>query len=669
MKRWTHGGRRRRISACLARAALLAGVMAAAPACLFVPRAKVLVESFNGGLIDSDRDPSRTREQVARELTAEVVMSAVADGYFGQGDPHARRVPHEVASWVAEAREHAAELADRVVDLKARVDRTDEDTGDHKAPNPWETQVDTKETLDLSDLFAKWIPEAPALPGAQLCVDVPSVQDAPPPLPRLDLAAYHLDRIRFTAGLERAVRQIAELYEERLVDRDTIRQGFELGLGEVEAYLRARHWTRRLERPVTGIVVKGGASTGFYSAGVTWVALNLIDHCLRDAKCRKYSGDPRLNLLSGTSTGATVVAVVDLFNTEWDAVPEGKVAPSPSRALQLLATWYTHLGSGDLYCVRNRLVTDLIVKQQGLVEFNGARSLLRQHLNDRTKNNMSELILNAVDFQSGRLLSISDQDPSMVRTSTDVVAAVEASFVLPFIAKPVPRLIVHGHMVPGTYLDGGIRSEIPLMPLARRGAERALVVSSSSSITGGSKPLQNAAEIAARYIDVSTGGIMESELSHARRVAEIVRNDEIDTCMQDAALNAIFSSQELHKRAPFCQGRWSKVCVASEEGEDSVQGGKSHALWQVMGIFRDEWETDAVSGYDFDPAKVTPLFFAGMDAARLRCKELARFLGVVAGAGKAADAKLAAWCSELPTYLPERSSDEGKEVQSCEDTP
>jgi hypothetical protein len=99
-------------------------------------------------------------------------------------------------------------------------------------------------------------------------------------------------------------------------------------------------------------------------------------------------------------------------------------------------------------------------------------------------------------------------------------------------------------------------------------------------------------------------------------------------------------------------------------------------LWQVKGIFRDEWQTDAVSGYDFDPAKVTPLFFAGMDAARVRCEELAQFLGIVPSAppeiagplaARAQRQKLAGWCSALPTFLPEEGSGEGEEMRSCED--
>jgi hypothetical protein len=98
-------------------------------------------------------------------------------------------------------------------------------------------------------------------------------------------------------------------------------------------------------------------------------------------------------------------------------------------------------------------------------------------------------------------------------------------------------------------------------------------------------------------------------------------------------------------------------------GPEREPDSASHisALWQVKGIFRDEWRTDAANGYDFDPAKVTPLFFAGMEAARVRCAEIARFLGVVAS-----KEALARWCGELPTYLREEVSSPGEELRSCD---
>src|SRR6185437_12875612 len=74
-----------------------------------------------------------------------------------------------------------------------------------------------------------------------------------------------------------------------------------------------------------------------------------------------------------------------------------------------------------------------------------------------------------------------------------------------------------------SYLDGGIRSELPILPLVRRGAERVLAVGSGASMVNEVGRIPTAIQIGTRYIDVNTGAVTETEIDYAQRLAESVR--------------------------------------------------------------------------------------------------------------------------------------------------
>jgi hypothetical protein len=245
-----------------------------------------------------------------------------------------------------------------------------------------------------------------------------------------------------------------------------------------------------------------------------------------------------------------------------------------------------------------------------------------------------------------------------------------ASALLPLIGSPVLHLPVGRRFDPSrpdetepAYLDGGIRSELPLLPLARRGAERVLVVSSAASVLGETRRLENAIQIATRYIDVSTGGIAESELAHARRHAESVRSSEIEACydwLKESSAALCPGKEcdfpricELRDFAGACSRR-SKSPPDEARRPQAALASYVEPHWRILGVFRDEAEIEPLKGYDFDPVELRRLFRAGAEEARLRCHEIARLLGVAPERGPldpALEAKIVRWCStELPRH-------------------
>jgi len=300
-------------------------------------------------------------------------------------------------------------------------------------------------------------------------------------------------------------------------------------------------------------------------------------------------------------------------------------------------------------------------------------------------------VLNVVDFRSGRLLSLSDQGE--LRTRDHLVKAAVASAALPAIVEPVEELpidIPDGGGIPpatvGTYLDGGIRSEIPLLALARRGAERTLVVSSGSSVLNDTGPLTQAGKIAARYIDVSTGGVTESELAHAQHWVESVRFAELQECTRRLRTPRPGESQPTCTESgcspsAICEGRYAQACTGdAARGDERSMETRIEKLWRVDKIFRNETEVARSAGYDFRPAELRRLFQAGAEAARQRCLNLAELLGLIESAQDVAPAlrcKLIAACSRPlpprstcdPLFGDDKPDPDDIEVRECGEPP
>jgi predicted acylesterase/phospholipase RssA len=600
----------------------------------------VIPKAYNSGALggypgDPQHDPADRR----RRLVTAVVKAELVDGYFGQGDS----LPADsIDAWLARGAQDTAAFCWQVVDWatnkRANTVWTCPGAPERAiAPKAARDLFKTRSMSDtlehLSDVVERWSPRQhrPVCPS-------PGVRDD------AAIAAFS-DHVRFHHAIERAVQGLVPALVEGLIDTNAIVDGAREAMQEARAYLRQRTWKRRLDSHVTGLVVQGGAVDGIYSAGAVWVVLHLINGCDEDEICSSHGTlDFRLRLLSGTSTGAMVSTATDVFNSCADAVCRNRV-------LDQIVQWFTCLGLNDLYCVRNNSVADLLSTQAGALEFDGIGEQLRSVVSCQTMTTGSELILNTVDFRSGRLFDLSDQDPAELQTPEDVVQGAIASAVLPAIARPVQRLPVnYDPAVPAVYLDGGIRSELPILPLVRRGAERVLVVSSSASTVSETAYLKDALSIAKRYIDISTGGVSESEILHAERQVESVRLGENDNCTDHAS--DVCSGH--CAPAMLCEGRWDEVCVPSERREEGAtkapkakvprapEESRIGELWQTLSIHRDEEKVASVPGYQFDPKLARQLFEAGAESARARCLEIARLLGMNITTSEASIVK---WCA------------------------
>jgi len=505
-------------------------------------------------------------------------------------------------------------------------------------------------------------------------------------------ASQHADAARLSAGLELAAIDVAQLIDEEVVTFDQAVRGLDRALDEAAAYLTARRWRPTVDSPTLGLSVKGGASSGVYSAGVTWRVLTMLER-YRDWRRNNasHAGIPadaaRFDLAAGTSAGAIIAAAVDLFHQDACVIDPKATAIRADRALtpgpaylagrlpatgpvcqdyarRILATVFTCVDQGTLYCVDSRPIWAVADEQKGLMEFDGLRELIARYIGPLAPTNAMELVLTTVDFRWGELYVQTDQDPSTVfqppagaiatdKTMADVHASIEASFVLPFIAWPVEELRIAGADPGrrGVYLDGGIKSEIPIISLAQRGAQKTLVVGSAPPRITPTKPQTSALEIAARYLDVSLSAVTESEWNAVVPVADYIETFERAACME--LLDGDTTGGTFAAGA-FCGGDLAAACGATPRSRS----------FDRLGIFRRE-DIDPSIGYTFDPIQMRRLFDAGAAAARANCRELATFLGL----GDVPNAELDVWCNETPRIEPGLCEETGEDYRTCDFEP
>jgi predicted acylesterase/phospholipase RssA len=577
-----------------------------------------LVNKFNTGFLDSNGDPCHDPEQRSQGMVRELVTHELMDGFFTQGSSTG-----PVALWAIKASTEPEAFVGYVI---ASAKALGSDLPWSPVPARPEFEAFTAPSSPARDRVAAlgkhWRGPPTEAPGAAIC-------EADGKL--LPAAAELSDALRFNAALERAAADVTAIAIEGLVNEAEVRDGAREAFAETAQYLARRTWQRHFDRHVNGVVIKGGASTGLFSAGVVWVALNLIMNCMADNApdgCHAAVPDPRFALVSGTSTGAMISVATELFNN-------AKTDAERRTALDRLAGWFTCVGDNDLYCVQKNDALAMLGTQRGLLQFDGLEQLLDRNVTGDMFRNQSELVLNTVNFRTGTLLDLSDLDE--LKTPSDVVQAALASAVLPFIGEPVPHLPVdYNPRYQQTYLDGGIRSELPILPLVRRGAERVLIVSSDASVTGESNQLSNGLDIATRFIDVAIGGVTESEVQHAERHVESVRLAEIDACKSSSdTIRACQGSKSPDACVTaFCQGDWAAVCAVQPPPPEKkpmkstfdLTDQRIASLWGTRSFFRNESEVQGLHAYDFDSTSERRLFLAGAEAGRVRCAEIARLL-------------------------------------------
>jgi predicted acylesterase/phospholipase RssA len=647
--------------------------LAAASGCL---RTSVLVQKFNDGVIETGvGDPKHPPVALRKEKVERRVEQELIDGYFGQSGPAAR-----VAWWL----------------------RRDGGTEHPGAPNAkWFSTAVGNWLCDHGKTAHVGCPAPPAAiaetdaggpAGARENAQTKLTQSiagftAPPaealvPLcssgVRNDAAVEVLaDTIRYRLALRRAVEGAALLVDEGVLPLAETDGAAATAFEKAAAYLGSRKWQRSLSQPTAGLVVKGGASTGIFSAGAAWVALNIEHECSRDAVCQnvcKTRGiSPMFQMMSGTSTGAMVSTAVDIYNVS-------SCEAQRQDRLKLFQKWFVCSPAGDLYCTVDGSVGNLVGGDQlSLLEFDGLKQLLSSGVEQRTLQNRSELILNVVDFRTGRYDAFSDQDPSQLTTPSDVANAAVASAALPVIVRPEPHLPsepdIKGNF---TYLDGGIRSELPIAAAVRRGAERLLIISSGPSVMPEASERKNGLDVLVRYIDVSTGGVLESEIDWAPRLAESRRLAEFTECRLEYDGNAATLCPDgACNPVALCSGDFGHVCSPAGEA-DQLAATRSAAdllspIWRTTSIYRSDDRVPGLPGYLFRRADQRKLFLAGAEEARQRCLEITSLLGLPASVPEDPTwrKKLLAWCAPTPEPIENlcQGIPESEVLRSCSQHP
>src|SRR6185437_1483098 len=244
-----------------------------------------------------------------------------------------------------------------------------------------------------------------------------------------------------------------------------------------------------------------------------------------------------------------------------------------------------------------------------------------------------------------------------------------------------------------SYLDGGIRSELPILPLVRRGAERVLAVGSGPSMVNEVGRIPTAIQIGTRYIDVNTGAVTETEIDYAQRLAESMRLAEIDACTsaldtpegREACDDAPKSGEPFCNRFNVCHDDLQNACTFVDGADYEKQRAAAdksslsrrlEPFWKMATIFLDETNVDGLAGYDFRPSALRNLFRAGAEAARVRCLDIAGLLGILPTGRAPTAAELRdvnRWCNAsmdpVKTTCDGRvPSDAAFVVQTCNDT-
>src|SRR5262249_5254990 len=304
----------------------------------------------------------------------------------------------------------------------------------------------------------------------------PAPDDASPESIRIEV-----DAERFLANLMALGPSLAALRTTAgtdFADAD-LRAGIRRGADEAAAYVTNRRWKRRLGKPATALVLSGGAANGAFSAGAVWRLMSILRGC-RGAPAPAGCGDAHIDVVAGTSTGAPLGTILDLFST-----PGQEAA-----AIELLVDSYTCSVESDLYCLNSTWIWEVADDLKGLVRFDGIQRKLERTVTRAMLENPMELVTVSVDYASGDVYGVSDQDPADLMPLEQTgnawqgrvageTQAILASIVEPVLAEPVPWVPSARGAVRGTFIDGGIRSGLPLLQAVQRGAERALIVSTS----------------------------------------------------------------------------------------------------------------------------------------------------------------------------------------------
>lgn len=489
-------------------------------------------------------------------------------------------------------------------------------------------------------------------------------------------AGAELDAERFLANARALAASLATLEQlagrGRLPEAD-LAQGLAEGTRRAAEYIAQRRWHRSVARPTTAIVMSGGAANGAFSAGVIWRLMEVLSAC-RGASAGGCPG-AKIDLVAGTSTGTLIGLTVDLYSTPGHE-PQGR---------DLLVHSYTCSVDSDLYCVNDEWDWTLVGSLKGLVRFDGVKAKIESQVPPEISANDTEMVAVSVDFETGDLYAQSDQDPEDRGPAAGRVNAMLASIVEPVLAEPVTELTRDGASRRGTFLDGGVRSGLPLLEAAYRGAERVLVLSTSRIDPDPMPPPRNAVKILMRTIDLLSGQPRISEVQLAELAAAQRRMVEYTVCQE--RLRPLGAEPKRARKAPpgprvSPQVEVESFCRRSERFHPPPVGVEAAApgwmgpaflpqvasSWRTSWVFRPEEEVETAEGYSFNPRVMRRLFELGAATFQRRCPEILDLLAiggpVARGACRASADEVTARARAI--YRPIEECTQGKpEIRTC----
>jgi len=542
-------------------------------------RTPYLLKTMNSGLGGKAPERASTEERIAR-----LTEKHVTDSYFE---------PTTVASWMTTA----AQKNEPIVNLLTRM------------RNERPKLLVAYAQFDGSAATTWGLPSAPA--------QLPEISD-PKALTEIDVQRF----VGNTRGLASSLLALEDSVGIALSPAD-LQAGIQLGMTRAKAYLTARRWKRTATRPTTALVMSGGGATGAFTAGFVFRLMQVLEACHHSPK-GDACPDARVDLVVGTSTGTLVGVMLDLF----------QVAGQEENAKKLLLDNYTCSTEKDLYCQYDEWDWHLAEHQRGLMRFDGIHDKLSKTLTPSMQGNQSELVTLAVDYDSGDLFAQSDQDPRDAASGDDRVQTVLSSIVEPVLSDPVDHLTSDGKPLPGTFIDAGVRSGLPLLEAVWRGAERTLVISTANVDIGPAAHADSALPILLRTVDLATSQNFVGELQQAELQAAARRLTEYNYC--DVRLQRAGNTDAV-ARLRFCRrdDLWQATQGALAPG--SVPIVTAHAAaggtigpgqfsevantWQSTWISRPETSGPGALGYSFDPAFMRNLFEWGVRTFQNRCQE------------------------------------------------
>lgn len=449
--------------------------------------------------------------------------------------------------------------------------------------------------------------------------------------------AVEVDADRFLANVMSIGPSLAALQQAvgRPLTREELAQGIQQGAEASAQYIHARGWHRELRRPSTALVLSGGAANGAFTAGALWRFLGILELC-RGKASPEGCGDARIDLVAGTSTGTLVGTLIDLFHTPGQE----------EHARDLLVSNYTCSVASDLYCVNSTWDWKLAEDVRGLVRFDRLHDKLKAAVTPGMISNGTELVAVSVEYGSGDVYAVSDQDPAdFSRSATEservegLIQAIMASIVEPVLSEPIDWVPSSEGRAKGTFVDGGVRSGLPLLQAVQRGAERVLVIS-----TAGIEPVRvpqppNAFGVLTRTLDLFVAQPRVGEVQQGELAAVARRFTEYNLCMERLAFSVREPRDESARKSAvgnFCarQGpgftppRPTGFQAAASMWMGPARFDQVASSWRSSWMYLPEAGLEVAQGYAFTPKVMRPLFLQGVRTFQERCEEILRLFEI-----------------------------------------